>query len=46
MWLGVHAELLVQDGLLLVELAPCLCKLVESRAPLVIGAAVARSWIR
>jgi hypothetical protein len=35
-WLGVQVELSVQKGPLL----------VESRAPLVVGAVVARSWLR
>jgi hypothetical protein len=43
--LGVHPQLLVKKGQLLVELAPRLRELVEPRPSLGIGGAVARSWL-
>jgi hypothetical protein len=45
-WLGFHTELSVWKGQLLIEMAPCLCDLVEPCAPLVVGAAVVQSWLR
>jgi hypothetical protein len=44
--LGIHAQLLVNKGQLLVELAPRLRKVVESRPPLGVGGAVAWSRLR
>jgi hypothetical protein len=44
--LSIHAQLLAMKGQLLVELAPRLRELVESRPPLGIGGAVARSPLR
>jgi hypothetical protein len=37
--LGIHAQLLVKKGQLLVELAPHLCELEERRSPLGVGGA-------
>jgi hypothetical protein len=37
--LGIHAQLLVEKGQLLVELASHLCEFVESRPPLGVGSA-------
>jgi hypothetical protein len=44
--LDIHVELLVQQGLLLVELASRLREFVKPRTPLGVGAAVARSRLR
>jgi hypothetical protein len=41
--LGIHAQLLVKKGQLLVELAPCLREFVEPRPSQGVGGAVARS---
>jgi hypothetical protein len=41
--LGIHAQILVKKGQLLVDLAPCLREFVEPRPPLGVGGAVARS---
>jgi hypothetical protein len=41
--LGIHAHLLVKKGQLLVELAPRLCELIETRPPLGVGGAMAQS---
>jgi hypothetical protein len=44
--LGIHAQLLVKKGYLLVELASCLREFVESRLPLGVSGAVAQSRLR
>jgi hypothetical protein len=44
--LGIHAQLLVKKGQLLIELVPRLRELVESWPPLGVGGAVARSRLR
>jgi hypothetical protein len=44
--LGVHPQLLVKEGQLVVELALRLHELVESRPSLGVGVVVARSWLR
>jgi hypothetical protein len=44
--LGIHAQLLVKKGQLLIELAPRLREFVESRPPLGVGGTVARSRLR
>jgi hypothetical protein len=44
--LGIHAQLLVKKGQLLVKLAPCLHEFIESRPPLGVGDAVVRSRLR
>jgi hypothetical protein len=41
--LGIHAQLLVKKGQLLVVLAPCLRKFVEPRPLLGVGGGVAQS---
>jgi hypothetical protein len=44
--LGVHPQLLVKKGQLLVELAFGLCKLIEPRPSLGVGSVVAWCWLR
>jgi hypothetical protein len=43
--LGVHPQILVKKGQLLVELAHGLCELIEPPSSLGIGGAVARCWL-
>jgi hypothetical protein len=44
--LGIHAQLLVKKGQLLIKLAPCLRELVETSLPLGVRGVVARSQLR